>query len=109
MTRPDTDCVLSILEHETVVEVSLRRGWSGQVRALDEQGRPLAGVEVLADAVTLGFTDHAGRLDCFHASKPGELSLAMEGWTLSDGDVSPEDGSYREDVPFLACTLRPDR
>ncbi|MCP3920549.1 MAG: carboxypeptidase regulatory-like domain-containing protein [bacterium] len=101
-------CRVHVFDDRVEVEAPMRCGWSYRLNARDGAGRPLGGVEVLADGTSLGFTDGEGKLTCRHPEKPLRLSLSAEGWQHAGGDVSPVDGSYREDVPLLYCMFTPD-
>lgn len=86
--RPGTD--------HRVIEARLVRGW-GQVFKVTESegdpGDPIAGVELLADGVSVGVTDARGMVSMDLDAKPSRLEFRFDGWHVSWGSVDPaEDG-----------------
>ncbi|HJP01498.1 MAG TPA: carboxypeptidase-like regulatory domain-containing protein [Planctomycetota bacterium] len=77
--------------------VTLESGWGTTFVALGldalEVETPLAGVEVRLDGELVGLTDDRGELAVRAARRPARASVALDGWRLLGGDLTPT-GSF---------------
>jgi RNA polymerase sigma factor (sigma-70 family) len=76
-------------DDQTVVEVTLERGWGGRVTALDVGGATLEGVAILLDGELAATTDAHGTTYLGTATRPTTVELQLDGYRFEQGDYDP--------------------
>lgn len=94
------------LDGRLQLDVSLREGWGADLVVLGVEDERLGAVEVRADGVSLGKTDHQGRLRLVADATPRRLRLVLDGWEMHE-PFDADGFSIREWSPTL--TLRMQR
>ncbi len=66
-------------------DVQLEHGWGTRVVVTDASGDPLAGVRILADGVTAGWTDRLGTFEVMGETPPKRIVADHPGWRSRGG------------------------
>jgi hypothetical protein len=80
-----------LVDGTRVVELALHRGWSRLFRVVSPEWDVMAGVELVADGVSVGVTDARGLVRIERASPPETLELRSEGHSVPcrESDLGP--------------------
>ena len=80
-----------LVDGRRVAHVELRRGWSTRfiVMGNSPSTKPLAGVELRLDGLSIGASDARGVLDAFLAEPPAQLEIRYHDWELASDPLGP--------------------
>jgi hypothetical protein len=94
------------------IKVLLRSGWGNLIEVLDESSRPLAGIEVIVDGISVGITDRSGIVVAFSIvnSRSHRIELRPSVWVISGGAVDVATGNlipvFGEAIKIVARRTR---
>lgn len=86
----------------------LKQGFGTEVTAQGPAREPLSGARIYFDDVLAGTTDDLGVLRVALATTPSVCRVEYRDWVLdSSGDILPDTGRFRTEMPFLRVRMKP--
>ena len=77
-----------------VIEARLERGWGQRFLVTTGELAPLAGVELLADGVSVAHSDALGVIELDLPARPRALEFRLPGWQVTWGSVDPGEENF---------------
>lgn len=87
----------TVLDGKTALDVTMRPGWFRPLAIRDEEGQPIAGVEILCDGEGSFLSDAMGLAWCNLDEAPDRMTVQHPEWTVTETNFLDEAGRLKEE------------